>query len=133
MLLAEGVPEMEEDKPSVKLFVPNVILPEVNVNVPFTCIELFNVSPVELLIVKLLNVVGLDPPIFCALVPLKITVELLELNVPLLTRFPLTCSVAFIDKLKIDPEPINKFPELKDALVGIFAAFVFEIHEPASE
>jgi hypothetical protein len=90
MVLAEGVPEIEEDRPSVKLFVPKVIIPEVNVNAPFTCIELFKVSPVELLIVKLLNVVGLDPPIFCADVPLNVTVEVLALKVPLLIRLPLT-------------------------------------------
>ena len=70
---------------------PVVTLPDVNVRTPLTVVFTPpSDTPLELAIVKLLNVVEFEPPIVWPLVPLSVNVLVPALNVPLLLKLPLT-------------------------------------------
>src|SRR5438105_247186 len=73
---------------SVKL--PVFRLPAVRVSAPVTVASTPSETPATLLllIVRLLKVVGEEPPIVCAALPLKLTVLLLAVKVPLLVQLP---------------------------------------------
>lgn len=87
--------------PTINLFVPVVILPDENVNVPVIVSSTKvppRVIPVELLMIRLLNVVAEDPVMDCK-DPLlfKVTVPLLCVNVLLLVKSPATFNVPEVE------------------------------------
>ena len=70
---------------------PVLTLPELKVSVPPAVASTpLSETPLALLIVSALNVVAFEPPIVCALVPLKVKVLVPAVNVPLLLKLPLT-------------------------------------------
>jgi hypothetical protein len=68
----DNVPSDEVLVPSVSVFVPVVMFPLVRVRVFATVSSACNVSPVELLIVRLFTVDGRPLPVLCAEVPLYV-------------------------------------------------------------
>ena len=73
----------------VNKFVADVVMvPEVSVRIPASDTGADKEIPFALLMVKLLNVEVLVPPMVCATLPLKFTVPLFALNVPLLLKLP---------------------------------------------
>jgi hypothetical protein len=88
------------------LFDPVVIFPLVSLSVSLIVSSVLIVIPLLLLIVSLLNV---EPVIVCALVPLKVNVLVLALNVPELLQFPFTWWENEL-ALNVVPNPSVKFP-----------------------
>ena len=84
-----------------------VTKPLVNVKVPFTVASTdpLKLTPVLLLMVRLLKVELEVPIICCALAPVNCIVLVDGVNVPLFSQFPLTEEVK-VDAFKVVPEPI---------------------------
>ena len=76
---------------------------------------------VVLLMVRLLNVIGFEPPIVCAALPFIITVLVEGVNVPLLEKFPF---MVWLNEpaLKVVPDPMVKAPSTVSASPAVTAA-----------
>ena len=70
----------------VKVWLPTASVPLVSVRPAPTVADAPRVTPAALLIVRPLNVVALLPPIDCAALPLKATVLVEPVNVPLFVQ-----------------------------------------------
>ena len=76
----------------------------------------------ELLIVKLLKMIGLVPPIVCCATPLKVTELLLVVKVPLSVKLPKIESVLAPLMVTVAPGLMIKSLQLEAAVIcGIFA------------
>ena len=81
----------------VKVLPPTVKVPLVNVSVPLMVGLLLKVTPFELFIVRLLNVLLEEPPIASEEPPLKLTVPELWVKVPLLEKSPVKFMVPDVE------------------------------------
>jgi hypothetical protein len=96
--------------------VEEALLPRLRI--PDTLMLELPVIPAALLMVRLLNDVAELPPIVAADEPLKVTVLLPGLNVPLLDQLPAT-EWAYVPALKVAPLPTVKLPEVVTAAPAV--------------
>ena len=87
----------------------------VNVNNPFTVRLLSEVTPAELLIVRLKKVEV--PLMVCALEPLNETVPVLAVKVPLLTQLVFTSKVFVPERVRFAPLRIVRFAQVAEELI----------------
>lgn len=105
-----------------KLLDEVVTTPEVRVNDPATVTAAASETPLELLIVRLLNADELEPPIVCELPPLNVIVELPAVNVlPLLDQFPAIECAKFPVEREV-PDPSTTFPPIVKPMTHVVEA-----------
>src|SRR5581483_3475635 len=90
-----------------------------SVRTPLTVASVVNVTPLELLMVRLLNVVAEEPPTVWALVPLKVTVCELVVYVPSFVQVPAKFNAPLIELLKVIPLLMVKLPRIVRGLLPV--------------